>query len=116
LILLPPRDWLYAKCDERFSEMIENGAAEEIRALLERQFSPDLPVMRGIGVREITEWLSGSITLDEAIAAGQQATRRYAKRQYTWFAHQPPPEWRRFREALDDRTLPQALALLGASD
>ena len=50
-------------------------------------------------------------SLDEAIAAGQQATRRYAKRQYTWFAHQPPAEWPRFTEALDRRTaLAEALA------
>jgi tRNA dimethylallyltransferase len=70
--------------------------------------------MRGIGVREIAAWLAGDVTREEAIAAGQQATRRYAKRQYTWFAHQPPPEWPRFREPLDETTMPQALALLWA--
>ena len=116
LILLPPRDWLYAKCDERFSKMIEKGAAEEVKALLKRRLSPDLPIMRGIGVREIAQWLSGHVSLEDAIAAGRQATRRYAKRQYTWFAHQPPSEWPRFQEALDEPALPQALALLGARD
>ncbi|HEX7930525.1 MAG TPA: tRNA (adenosine(37)-N6)-dimethylallyltransferase MiaA, partial [Sphingomicrobium sp.] len=49
----------------------------------------------------------------EAIAAGQQATRRYAKRQYTWFSHQPPAEWPRFREPLTAATLMDALALIG---
>ena len=112
LILLPPREWLYRRCDERFAAMVEGGAAEEVRALLERSLSPDLPVMRGIGVREISAWLSGEASREEAMAAGQQATRRYAKRQYTWFAHQPPPEWPRFREPLEDRTMAQALALL----
>ena len=112
LILLPPRDWLYRRCDERFAGMVEGGAAEEVRSLLERNLSPDLPVMHGIGVREIAAWLSGEASREEAIAAGQQATRRYAKRQYTWLAHQPPPEWPRFREPLDDRTMAQALALL----
>jgi tRNA dimethylallyltransferase len=52
------------------------------------------------------------LSLDQAIAAGQQATRRYAKRQYTWFAHQPPADWPRFREGLDVETLGEALAVL----
>ena len=112
LILLPPREWLYRRCDKRFAAMVEHGAAEEVRTLLERKLSPDLPVMRGIGIREIAAWLSGQASREEAISAGQQATRRYAKRQYTWFAHQPPPEWVRFREPLDGRTMAQALALL----
>ncbi|MGN6058652.1 MAG: tRNA (adenosine(37)-N6)-dimethylallyltransferase MiaA [Sphingomicrobium sp.] len=98
LILLPPRDWLYARCDRRFARMIDDGAIEEVKALLTRKLSPTLPVMRGIGVREIGAYLAGEATLGEATAAGQQATRRYAKRQYTWFAHQPPAEWPRFRE------------------
>jgi tRNA dimethylallyltransferase len=115
LILLPPRDWLYRRCDERFAAMVEQGAADEVKALLARNLDPDLPVMRGIGVREIAAWLSGETSREEAIAAGQQATRRYAKRQYTWFAHQPPKEWPRFREALDETAMARALALLEAS-
>ena len=114
LILLPPRDWLYHRCDERFAAMIELGAADEVRALLDRQLDPALPVMRAIGVREIAAWLNGGITRDEAIAAGRQATRRYAKRQYTWFAHQPPESWPRYREPLNDLTISEPLALLGA--
>jgi tRNA dimethylallyltransferase len=70
--------------------------------------------MRAIGVREIASWLKGDVTSEEAIAAGQQATRRYAKRQYTWFTHQPPAEWPRLREPITDTTLSDALALLGA--
>jgi tRNA dimethylallyltransferase len=54
--------------------------------------------MRGIGVREIAASLRGDMTLAQAIAAGQQATRRYAKRQYTWFAHQPPADWTRIAD------------------
>lgn len=77
-----------------------------------RNLNPNLPVMRAIGVREIAAYLRGEATLDEAVAAGQQATRRYAKRQYTWFAHQPPPHWPRFKEALDMDRLGEALALL----
>ena len=112
LILLPPRDWLYRRCDERFARMMEHGAVDEVKALLARKLDPDLPVMRGIGVREIAAFLPVRCRREEAIAAGRQATRRYAKRQYTWFAHQPPPEWPRFREPLEGEHLPRALALL----
>jgi tRNA dimethylallyltransferase len=114
LVLLPPRDWLYRRCDDRFARMVEQGAAEEVEALLDRKLDPDLPVMRAIGVREIASWLNGDVIREEAIAAGQQATRRYAKRQYTWFAHQPPADWPRFREPVEDDAAVQALALLGA--
>jgi len=112
IILLPPRKWLYARCDERFARMIDAGAVSEVEALMARKLNPNLPVMRAIGVREISAYLQGEISLDEAIAAGSQATRRYAKRQYTWFAHQPPAGWPRFKEALDVDRLDEALALL----
>jgi len=112
LILLPPRKWLYARCDERFARMIDEGAVSEVEALLTRKLNPNLPVMRAIGIRELSGYLLGEATLDEAIARGQQATRRYAKRQYTWFAHQPPADWPRFKEALDVDRVADALALL----
>jgi len=112
LILLSPRKWLYARCDERLSHMIDEGAVAEVEALIARKLNPNLPVMRAIGVREISGYLLGETSLDEAISAGRQATRRYAKRQYTWFAHQPPAEWPRFREPLDVDRLGEALALL----
>jgi tRNA dimethylallyltransferase len=112
IILLPPRKWLYARCDERFAHMVDQGAVSEVEALLARSLNPNLPVMRAIGVKEIRAYLLGETTLDEAIAAASQATRRYAKRQYTWFAHQPPVEWPRFKEGLDSARLGEALALL----
>ncbi|MBX7495975.1 tRNA (adenosine(37)-N6)-dimethylallyltransferase MiaA [Qipengyuania sp. 6B39] len=93
LVLLPEREWLYERCDRRFVMMTEQGAVEEVQALLARDLDPALPVMRAIGVPEITAWLKGELGRDEAIAAGQTATRRYAKRQYTWFRHQTPPSW-----------------------
>jgi tRNA dimethylallyltransferase len=66
--------------------------------------------MRAIGVREIAAYLSGELTRDQAVAVGQQATRNYAKRQYTWFSHQPPPEWPRFTQCLDKPCVEDALA------
>lgn len=95
LILLPPREWLYERCDRRFALMMERGAVEEVQALLARDLPPSLPVMRAIGVPEIAGYLRGEWPRDEAIARGQQATRNYAKRQYTWFRRQPPQDWPR---------------------
>ena len=95
LILLPEREWLYERCDRRFAEMLDAGATEEVEALLARRLDPALPVMRAIGVREVAGWLKGELSREEAIAAGRQATRRYAKRQYTWFRRQPPQDWPR---------------------
>ena len=95
LIVLPEREWLYDRCDRRFAAMLDSGAREEVAALLARGFDPALPVMRAIGVREVAGWLEGQLSRDEALLAGQAATRRYAKRQYTWFRHQPPPNWER---------------------
>ena len=115
LILLPPRDWLYARCNERFARMMEHGAIEEVEALLARKLNPDVPVMRGIGVRETGSFLAGESSIDQAIAAGQQATRRYAKRQYTWFAHQPPADWPRFTDPVHGASTDRALELLKAS-
>jgi tRNA dimethylallyltransferase len=115
LVLLPPRPWLYERCDLRFAQMVERGAAEEVEALMARQLDPNLPVMRAIGVAELGAHLRGELTIEQAIAAGQQATRRYAKRQYTWFAHQPPAHWPQFREQLEGATADRALALLGAA-
>jgi tRNA dimethylallyltransferase len=112
IILLPPRDWLYARCDTRFASMIDQGAVEEVKGQLARDLDPDLPIMRSIGVRELGAHLAGDASLQEAVAAGQQATRRYAKRQYTWFANQPPSGWLRFREPLSEATLGLALELL----
>ena len=95
LILLPPRGGLIERCDRRFAAMIDHGALGEVGALLARDLDPALPVMRAIGVAELGAHLRRETSLAHAISAGQIATRRYAKRQYTWFAHQPPADWPR---------------------
>jgi tRNA dimethylallyltransferase len=92
--------------------MAETGAVHEVEALLARKLDPSLPVMRAIGVREIAAFLAGEIDREEMIRRGQQATRNYAKRQYTWFAHQPPAEWPRFTRPLDGTSMAEALALM----
>lgn len=98
LVLLPDRAWLYERCDRRFALMLEQGAIGEVEALLARGLDPALPVMRAIGVPELAAFLRGEIPLDEAGARAAQATRNYAKRQFTWFRRQPPPDWPRVSE------------------
>jgi tRNA dimethylallyltransferase len=85
IVLLPPRDALYRACDTRVEAMIGQGAESEVRALLRRELPSHLPAMKAVGVREIGAWLAGTTARGAAIAAMQQATRQYAKRQYTWF-------------------------------
>jgi tRNA dimethylallyltransferase len=102
LILLPPRDWLHQRCNQRFEMMMASGAIEEVEALLKLPLPADSPVLRVIGVPEITAMLSGKISQKEAIERGQAATRQYAKRQYTWFRNQPPGSWPQWIGELND--------------
>jgi tRNA dimethylallyltransferase len=99
-ILLPPREWLRERCDRRLVGMFGHGAIEEVEALLARRLDPDLPAMRAIGVPQISRHLAGEITRNEALTLTQAATRQYAKRQFTWFRHQPPADWPRHDESL----------------
>ena len=88
LLVMPPRGVIYAACDRRFRQMIAGGGLDEAAALGARGLDPGLPAMKAVGVPELLRHLRGEIALDEAIRLGQQATRRYAKRQMTWFRHQ----------------------------
>jgi len=100
LILLPPRAWLFSRCDARFAAMAEDGK-DEVAALIARALDPALPVMRAIGVDQIAD-----------VAAGQLATRQYAKRQYTWFANQAPKDWERVGAQLDSETMHNLATIL----
>jgi tRNA dimethylallyltransferase len=92
LLLMPPREAIYAACDARFTAMIGAGALDEVASLATRGLSPALPAMKAVGVPELLAHLRGDVPLSDAIAAGQRATRRYAKRQMTWFRHQITPD------------------------
>jgi tRNA dimethylallyltransferase len=87
-VLEPERDALYARCDQRVSAMLKQGALDEVRALVGRRLSPELPAMRALGVRPFAAHLAGGLDLDGAVAQVQGDTRRYAKRQLTWFRNQ----------------------------
>ena len=90
IVVEPDRKALYANCDLRVGQMVEQGALDEVRALTARNLSPDLPAMKAVGVREFAAHLAGETTLEQAVDATRQATRNYAKRQLTWFRNQTP--------------------------
>lgn len=94
VVVEPPRDRLYAACDARVDSMVEQGALDEVRALVARRLDPTLPAMKAVGVRDFAAHLRGEVSLNDAVTAVQQATRNYAKRQLTWFRNQTP-DWPR---------------------
>ncbi len=104
LILLPDRADLTRRIDARAEAMLDGGALDEVAALLARTDIPDdAPIRRAIGVPEVAALLAGRTTRDEALERLRLATRRYAKRQYTWFRHQPPATWPRTATANADK-------------
>lgn len=86
--LNPPREELYARCNARFLAMLDRGALAEVKALLTRNYPATAPVMKAVGVPELSAHLRGEISLPQATAQAQQATRNYAKRQMTWLRNQ----------------------------
>ena len=91
--LTRPRVELYARINARASEQIEAGLVDEVRGLVQQGYGYDLPAMQSLGYREIGQYLQGQLSLDEAIASQQQATRRYARRQLTWFRRDERIHW-----------------------
>ena len=87
------RDVLYDRLALRARRMLESGWLEEVRGLLEAGIEEDSPAFQAIGYRELAAHLRGDITLDQATSALLQATRRYAKRQLTWFRGEPGIRW-----------------------
>jgi tRNA dimethylallyltransferase len=87
LRLDPDRETLRARIAHRFATMVEQGALDEVRALLAQNLPPALPVLRALGVPELAAHLEGHLTLPEAIARATLASHQYTKRQATWFRH-----------------------------
>lgn len=84
-VLNDDRELLYQRIDKRVDKMISLGIVEEVKGLLERGYKKELVSMQGIGYKEIIEYLSNDLTLDEAIYKIKLNTRHFAKRQLTWF-------------------------------
>ena len=100
---------LHRRIDARFDDMLERGAREEVRALAARKLDPLLPAMKAHGVPWLIRHLGGEITLDQAAAGGKQDTRRYVKRQFTWFRHQLA-DWPRLAPEVAREGLVRALS------
>jgi tRNA dimethylallyltransferase len=88
ILLLPPREALYRAVEARFDEMVRSGALDEVRQLAARELDPALPIMKALGVPDLLRHIGGEIDRDAACRGASQATRRYVKRQFTWFMHQ----------------------------
>jgi tRNA dimethylallyltransferase len=110
VVLEPPREDLYARCDARLAHMVAEGALDEVRALMARGLDPALPAMKSVGFRELAAHLAGETSLETALALAQQETRRYAKRQMTWFRNQTP-DWPRITAVEAESQWGQFLAL-----
>jgi len=87
------RDTLYRRIDRRVEDMLARGLVNEVRALLDSGVPATATAMQAIGYKELTSYLRGEGSLDAAVAAIQQASRRYAKRQRTWFRRNPQIHW-----------------------
>jgi len=85
LVIAPPREVFYERIDARLGHMLDEGAIEEINALKELALPPDLPIMRALGVKPLLRYLDGEIALQAAAEQAKTESRRYAKRQLTWF-------------------------------
>jgi tRNA dimethylallyltransferase len=90
IFLAPEREALLRRIDERFDAMMAAGALEEVRALAARDLDPSLPAMKAHGVPWLIRHLGGEIALADAVAGAKRDTRRYTKRQATWFRNQLP--------------------------
>jgi tRNA dimethylallyltransferase len=99
VVIRPPRDTLYERIEARFDRMLAAGALGEVRALGARELDPALPAMKAVGVPPLLDHLAGHIELETAIEIAKRDSRRFAKRQFTWFSNQHPG-WARI-ESLD---------------
>lgn len=93
VVLTRDRQELDRLIDDRARAMWEGGLVEEVRRLLADGYGPDLPAFRSLGYRQAVAHLQGRLTEAEALLSMQRATRRYARRQLTWFRREPAAEW-----------------------
>ena len=93
IVLNREREHLYERINKRVDIMLEKGLIDEVKNLLNMGYSKDLISMQGIGYKEIIKYLDGEYTYDEAIEVIKRDSRRYAKRQITWFKRYESAKW-----------------------
>ena len=111
LLISPPREAVYARCDLRLKAMVAAGALKEAKALDAMGLDPDLPAMKALGVPHFLAAVRGEMELEDALREAQTATRHYAKRQLTWFRHQFP-DWSRFGAQQDETQFDDIVAFI----
>ena len=89
-VLLPQRKGLYERINARYDVMLRHGGLKEAKAVFEKRYDESLPVMKAIGLRQLRSYFEGVSPLDDAIEVAKRDSRRFAKRQMTWFRNQPP--------------------------
>ena len=107
IVLNREREHLYKRIDKRVDIMMENGLIEEVKNLLNMGYTKDMISMQGIGYKEIIKYLEGEYELDEAIEIIKRDSRRYAKRQLTWFRRYDDAKWFNLDEYNDSEILKQ---------
>ncbi len=93
LFLVRGRSELYPRIEKRVDSMLDQGLEAEVKTLMDRGYSPDLISMQGLGYRHFLAHFLGRTSRDEAVALLKRDTRRYAKRQFTWFRREPEAIW-----------------------
>ena len=87
------RQALYGRIDQRVDIMIEAGLVDEVKNLLELGYTADLKSMQSIGYRQVTDFIEGRLSWDECVRILKRDTRRFAKRQFTWFGADQQIQW-----------------------
>ena len=93
LVLNQDRGILYDRINQRVDQMMEQGLLQEVRQLSERGYTPDLVSMQGLGYKEFFDYFDGNLPLDEVVDRIKMETRRFAKRQLTWFRREKDVIW-----------------------
>lgn len=112
IILTMDRELLYQRIELRIDLMMEQGLLEEVKGLLDRGYTPDLVSMQGIGYKEFIPYFNGECTLEEAVTQLKTNTRRFAKRQLTWFRRQIDGLWIDMSKATGEEALADVLDYL----
>ena len=112
IILNMDREKLYERIELRIDLMMEQGLLEEVKGLLEKGYAPDLVSMQGIGYKEFVPYFNGECTLEEAVTQLKTNTRRFAKRQLTWFRRQIDGLWVDLGNATGERAMEDVLSYL----
>jgi tRNA dimethylallyltransferase len=105
IVLNRERSHLYKRIDMRVDIMINEGLEKEVKTLLDMGYTKDLISMQGIGYKEILKYLDGEYTYDEAVEIIKRDSRRYAKRQLTWFRRYEDAKWFDLDEYNDEKIL-----------